>query len=183
MDASPRPLWIATLLCAAGAGAMSLAAWVTGMPVVVPSLGASLLLAATDPDGAEGTPATLVAGHWIAIAAALIALEALGLWDAPSALVAGVTWTRMLAVPLALALALLGMLATGRLHTPAGATALLVASSVVRPGSDVVVLAATVLYVAGVVALFPYLRAQLAGHPAAAPAKRRSRPRPRRRTR
>lgn len=162
---------------------MSLAAWVTGMPVVVPSLGASLLLAAAAPETPESAPATLLAGHWIAIAAGLVALEALGLWDAPSTLAAGVTWTRMLALPLALALALLGMLVVGRLHTPAGATALLVASSIVRPGSDVLMLAGTVVYVAAVVALFPYVAAQLAGRPAAALAKRRSRSRVKRRTR
>jgi CBS-domain-containing membrane protein len=162
---------------------MSLAAWVTGMPVVVPSLGASLLLAAAVPETPESTPTTLLLGHWIAIAAALVALEALGLWDAPSTLAAGVTWTRMVALPLALALALLGMLVVGRLHTPAGATAMLVASSIVRPGSDLLILAATVAYVAGVVALFPYLTAQLAGRPVPASTKRRSPPRSKRRSR
>ena len=183
MDSHARPTWIACLLCALGAAAMSVAAWVTGMTVVVPALGASLLLAATDPDARRAAPATLVAGHWIAVGAALVALEAFGLWDAPSALVAGVTWPRMLAIPLALALTLLGMLALGRLHTPAGATALVVASSMVRPGSDVLILAATVLYIGGVVAFFPYITAQLTGRSSLPPPKRRGNARPMRRPR
>ena len=184
MDGAPRATSIACLLAAVGVAAMAVPAWVTGMPVVVASLGASVLLAAVDSDHPESAPMTVITGHWIAIAAALVSLEALGLWDAPSTLVAGVTWTRMLALPLALALTLLGMLVVGRLHTPAGATALLVASSIVRPGTDLVVLAGSVAYVAGVIALFPSVAARLAGgHATSAAPKRKRRARTKRRGR
>jgi CBS-domain-containing membrane protein len=67
----------------------------------------------------------------------------------------------MAAVPVALGLTLAGMLIAGRLHSPAGATALLVGLGIVRPGSEVVLLAVTIAYVAGVVALFPRAAARL----------------------
>jgi CBS-domain-containing membrane protein len=174
--ASPtRPAWIACALAASGAAALSIPAWITGLPLVASSLGPSLLLAAATPDARESSPGSVAAGHGIAVVAALAVTAAFGLGGEPSALVAGVTTARMAAVPAALALTLAGMLAVGRLHAPAGATALLVVLGIVRPGSDVVVLAATIAYAAAVVALFPAFARRLAGtRPAArrAPAGR-----------
>jgi hypothetical protein len=170
--ASPtRPAWIACALAATGAAALSIPAWITGLPLVVSSLAPSLLLAAATPDARESSAGSLVSGHGIAVVAALAVIAAFGLGSEPSALVAGVTTARMAAVPAALVLTLAGMLAVGRLHAPAGATALLVVLGIVRPGGDVVVLAATIAYTAGVVALFPALAARLAG---ARPATRRA---------
>jgi hypothetical protein len=162
MSSTTRPLWIAAALAAGGAAAMSVAAWVSGLPAVVPSLGPSLLLAATLPGQRESAPATLLVGHGIAAVAAVASLAAFGLLHEPSALVAGVTVARMVAIPLALALTLAGMLLVGRFHAPAGATTLLVALGVVRAGGDLVALVAATVYVAGVVALFPWAAARLA---------------------
>lgn len=163
------------MLAAGGAAAMSVAAWVSGLPVVVPSLGPSVLLAAAAPGGRESGPVALLLGHGIAAAAAVATLATLGLLGEPSALVAGVTTARMIAVPVALGLTLAGMLLAGRLHPPAGATTLLVVLGIVRAGSDLFVLLAATAYVACAVALFPWAAARLAGQSARsrAPGRRR----------
>lgn len=163
MASSSRPAWMACALALAGAAALSIPAWITGLPLVVSSLGPSLLLAAATPDARESSPAALALGHGIAVAAALAVVAAFGLAGEPSVLAAGVTTARMFAAPAALTLALGGMLAVGRLHTPAGATALLVVLGIVRPGSDVAVLAVTIAYAAGIVATFPWLARRLGG--------------------
>ncbi len=155
-----------------GVAAMSLPAWVSGLPVVVPSLGATVVAAAVAPDAAENAPLTIVAGHAIAVASALAALALCGLMGQPSALVVGVSAARMLALPLALGLTLLGMLLARRVHTPAGATALLVALGILRPGSDVVVLVVSVVYVAAVIAAFPRIAERLSAGARVTPRKR-----------
>jgi CBS domain-containing membrane protein len=180
MASTTRPAWIACVLAAGGAAAMSAAAWVTGLPLVVASLGPSLLLAAAAPDARESDAATLAIGHGIAVIVTVATLAVFGLTDAPSALVAGVGLARMAAVPVALGLTLAGMLIAGRLHSPAGATALLVALGIVRPGSEVVLLAVTIAYVAGIVALFPRAAARL-GRAAGGRARRDRRRHPSRR--
>jgi hypothetical protein len=151
---------MACLLCAVGTAAMSVPAWITGLPAVVPSLGASVLAAAAFPDARESGPASIALGHAIAVVATLGTLATFGLTDEPSALVAGVSPSRMVAVPAALALTLAGMLLAGRIHVPAGATTLVTALGIVR-GGDVAVLLASVLVVAATVALFPRLEARL----------------------
>ena len=177
MASTSRPVWIACVLAAGGAFAMSVMAWIGGLPAVVPSLGPSLLLAAAMPGQRESMPLTLLVGHGVAVAATVGTLVAFGLVGEPSALAAGVTLARMLAIPVALGLTLAGMLVVGRFHAPAGATTLLVALGVVRPGGDLVVLVAATVYVAIIVALFPWAADRLAGRPARA----RSRQTPRRR--
>jgi hypothetical protein len=163
MASNGRPTWIACTLVAGGAAAMSVVAWIAGVPAVVPSLGPSLFLAAALPGQRESAPATLVVGHAIAVIATIGTLAAFGLLGAPPAFVAGVTVARMVAIPVALALTLAGMLAVGRFHAPAGATTLLVALGVVRPGGDLAVLVAATAYVGLIVALFPWAASRLAG--------------------
>jgi len=154
MAATNRPAWVACALAAGGTAALCVPAWITGLPVVAPSLGPSLLLAAAAPGTRESAPTTLAIGHGIAVAATVATLAAFRLLEEPSALVGGVTVARMIAVPVALAATLAGMLIAGRFHPPAGATTLLVALGIVR-SSDVLVLVASIAYAAGVVALFP----------------------------
>src|SRR5258708_6203765 len=110
MVTATRPVWIACLLAAAGVAAMSVAAWISGLPAVVPSLAPSLLGAAAASGEREHAPATLLAGHGIAIVASLATLAAFGLLGEPPALLVGVSWARMIALPVALALTLAGML-------------------------------------------------------------------------
>ena len=161
MAADGRPGWIACSLAAGGVAAMSVAAWITGLPAVVPSLAPSLLGAAASPGRREHAPTTLLVGHFIAILAALASLVAFDLLGEPPALAAGVSTARMIALPVALALTLAGMLIVRRLHPAAGATTLLVGMGIVRPGGDLVVLVAAIAWTAAIVALFPWAAAHL----------------------
>jgi CBS-domain-containing membrane protein len=177
MAAAERSGWIACVLAAGGVAAMSVAAWVTGLPAVVPSLAPSLLGAAASPGRREHTPTTLLVGHFIAILAALASLVAFDLLGEPPALVAGVSAARMVALPVALALTLAGMLIVRRLHPAAGATALLVGMGIVRPGGDLVVLIAAIAWTAAIVALFPWAAARLGERTAPRPKATRGVPR------
>jgi len=167
MAVAGRPGWIACVLAAGGVAAMSIAAWITGLPAVIPSLAPSLLGAATSPGAREHSPTTLIIGHAIAIAATMASLVAFGLLGAPPAFVVGVTAARMVALPVALALTLAGMLLVRRLHPAAGATTLLVGMGIVRPGGDLVILVAAIAWTAGIVALFPWAAARLGERTAA----------------
>jgi len=161
MATTARPVWIACALAAGGVAAMSVAAWISGLPAVVPSLAPSLIGAAAAPGQREHAPATLLAGHAIAIVATVATLAAFGLLGEPPALVAGVSLARMVALPTALALTLAGMLLARRFHPAAGATTLLVGMGIIRPGGDLVVLVAVTGWIAGIVALFPWATARL----------------------
>lgn len=169
MAAAERPGWIACALAAGGVAAMSVAAWITGLPAVIPSLAPSLLGAAAAPGRREHAPATLLIGHFIAILAALASLVAFGLLGEPPALAVGVSTGRMIALPVALALTLAGMLIVRRLHPAAGATTLLVGMGIVRPGGDLVVLVAAIAWTAAIVALFPWAAARLGERTASRP--------------
>ena len=171
MSASNRPAWVACALAAGGTAMLCVPAWITGLPLVAPSLAPSLLLAAAAPVSRESAPATLAIGHAVAVVVAVATLAVFRLLDEPSALVVGITATRMIAVPVALAVTLAGMLATGRFHSPAGATTLLVTLGIVR-GSDVGVLMLSVAYAAGLVALFPRVAERLGGRVARPVARR-----------
>jgi len=159
--AAERPGWIACALAAGGVAVMSVAAWITGLPAVVPSLAPSLLGAATSPGRREHAPTTLLVGHFIAILAALASLVAFDLLGEPPVLAARMSAARMLALPVALALTLAGMLIVRRVHPAAGATTLLVGMGIVRPGGDLVVLVAAIAWTAALVALFPWAAARL----------------------
>jgi len=177
MAAAERPGWIACALAAGGVAAMSIVAWITGLPAVVASLAPSLLGAAASPGRREHAPVTLLVGHFIAILAALASLVAFDLLGDPPALVVGVSTARMLALPVAVALTLAGMLIVRRLHPAAGATTLLVGMGVVRPSGDLVVLVAAIAWTAGIVALFPWAAARLGQRTASKPKATRAVPR------
>ena len=99
---------------------------------------------------------------WIACGSRRVAsLVAFDLLGDPPALVVGVSTARMLALPVAVALTLAGMLIVRRLHPAAGATALLVGMGIVRPGGDLVVLVAAIAWTAAIVALFPWAAARM----------------------
>ena len=74
MVTAARPVWISCVLAAGGVAAMSVAAWISGLPAVVPSLAPSLLGAAAAPSQREHAPATVLAGHAIAIVATVATL-------------------------------------------------------------------------------------------------------------
>jgi len=178
MVTAHRPVWIACVLAAGGVAAMSVAAWISGLPAVVASLAPSLLGAAAAPGQREHAPATLLAGHGIAIVASLATLAAFGLLGEPPAFVVGVSLARMIALPVALALTLAGMLLARRFHPAAGATTLLIGMGIARPGGDLIVLVAVTGWIAGIVGLFPWATARLTGRTTKAKA---ARPAPRRR--
>jgi hypothetical protein len=179
MAAAERPGWIACTLAAGGVAAMSVVAWITGLPAVVASLAPSLLGAAASPGRREHAPVTLLVGHFIAILATLASLVAFDLLGEPPALVAGVSTARMLALPVAIALTLAGMLIVRRLHPAAGATTLLVGMGIVRPGGDLVILVAAIAWTGGIVALFPWAAARMGERTVARPKATRA-PAPRR---
>jgi CBS-domain-containing membrane protein len=81
-----------------------LAAWAFDEPLLFPSLGATVFLIFETPTAEVGSPRNTLIGHGIGILAAAFSLAIFGLLDEPSTFEQGVTFSRVLAVALSVAL-------------------------------------------------------------------------------
>jgi CBS domain-containing membrane protein len=115
-------------------------------PFVFPSLGATAFLVFFTPTTPAASPRNTVCSHAVGIACGYGALWVTGLQHAGPAIVAQLSWTRILAVSLALATTAALMILLNVPHPPAAATAMIVALGfVTRPGYLVVLEAAVAL--------------------------------------
>jgi len=104
----------------------------TGMPFIVPPLGATIFLCFVSPHAAVSSPRHVLMGHAIACLCGWGALAATGALGQPSALVAGCQNHHAIAVALALfgTILLTQLLRAG--HPPAGAMTVLVALGLIQ---------------------------------------------------
>jgi CBS domain-containing membrane protein len=105
---------------------MSFAALLTNQPFIFPSLGPTAFLLFYMPTQPAASPRNTICGHLIGAASGYVALAAFGLLDAGPALVIGVSWARVGAAALSLALTSGVMVWLRVPHPPAGATTLIV---------------------------------------------------------
>jgi CBS domain-containing membrane protein len=107
-------------------GLMSLVALLTKQPFIFPSLGPTAFLLFSTPMLPTASPRNAFCGHLIGAAAGYLSLVVFGLLDAGPALVVGVSWARVGAAGLSLALTSGAMVWLRVPHPPAGATTLIV---------------------------------------------------------
>jgi len=119
---------------------LSALAYLTGNSFVFPSLGPTALLFFMTPNATSVRPRSVLAGHAIGIVCGYLALVVTGLTHAVSVVDGGVTWPRIIAAGLALALTGALMVVTKAPHAPAGATTLIIALGfITKPVSLVVI--------------------------------------------
>lgn len=149
-DAVFSTLYVGVLLAVPG-----LLAWITGQAFIFPSLGPSAFLLATVREGEVTAPRRVVGGHFIGVAAGLVAFHTI----APEIGVSVTTDAPMLATAqlrfvasgvVAVVLTAGGMLATETVHPPACATTLIVSLGLLSSFLDgaLIMLAVVVLLVA-----------------------------------
>jgi CBS-domain-containing membrane protein len=123
------------------------AAWLFDEPLLFPSLGATAFLFFETPMAEVASPRNAIIGHGVAIVAAVIALAAFGLLDAPSAYQDGVDPARVGAVALAVALTGGALRLLRAAHPPAGATTIIVSSGLLAQPDQLVAVVVGVLIV------------------------------------
>jgi CBS-domain-containing membrane protein len=132
-------------------GLMSLVALLTKQPFIFPSLGPTAFLLFYTPTLPTASPRNTLCGHLIGAVAGYVSLAIFGLLDAGPALVVGVSWARVGAAALSLALTSGVMVWLRVPHPPAGATTLIVSLGLItsRPQLGVLMLGVLLLVVQG----------------------------------
>ena len=103
-------------------------------PLVFPSLGPTAFLLFFAPELPTACPRNTLCGHAIGIVCGYAALWVTGLQHAPSAIVEGVNTARVVAAALSLALTGALMIVFDVVHSPAGATTLIISLGIItRP--------------------------------------------------
>lgn len=117
-----------------GAGAVILLAllgWATGDPLVYPPIGATAFLIFSMPQLPSATPRNAIGGQVCGVAGGAVALAAFGLLHRRGAVTSAMGGERVGAIAVAVLLATLLMVAFQVLHSPAGATALMISLGIV----------------------------------------------------
>jgi CBS domain-containing membrane protein len=107
-------------------GLIATLAYVSGHPLVVPSLGPTAFLVFNRSQSSVARPRNVLLGHLIGATAGYTALVAFGLQHAPSVTEGGVSPARIGAAALSIALTSAAMILLKAEHGPAGATTLIV---------------------------------------------------------
>ncbi len=129
-------------------GIMSAAAVITGQPLIFPSLGPTAFLLFYTPRAPAASPRNTVIGHLIGVIAGYLSLVVFGLTDSGPAFQEGVTWARVGAAALSLALTSGFMAWLLAPHPPAGATTLIVSLGIMpRPSQQAFLMLAVILLV------------------------------------
>lgn len=130
---------------------MSVVALLTRQPFIFPSLGPTAFLLFYTPTQPTASPRNTFCGHLIGAVAGYLSLAIFGLLDAGPALVVGVTWARVGAAALSLALTSGAMVWLRVPHPPAGATTLIVSLGLLTtiPKLGVLMLGVILLLVQG----------------------------------
>jgi CBS domain-containing membrane protein len=129
---------------------MATIALVTGQPFAFPSLGPTAFLLFYQPLAPNAAPRSCFFGHLIGVLAGYLSLVVFGLTATPPDL-QDVTWPRVGALALSLALTLSLMAWLGVPHAPAGATTLIVSIGLLRTPEQlsILMLAVVLLVVQG----------------------------------
>lgn len=132
-------------------GLMSLVALLTDQPFVFPSLGPTAFLLFYTPTLPTASPRNTLCGHLIGAASGYASLAVFGLLDAGPAILVGVSWSRVGAAALSLALTSGLMVWLKVPHPPAGATTLIVSLGLIAsvPKLGVLMLGVLLLVVQG----------------------------------
>lgn len=101
-------------------------AYLTGHPLLFPSLGPTAYLLFGSPTGSQSSPRNTIAGHLLGVAAGGVSLAIFGLVGAASVLEAGMTGAHLGSAALSLALAGAASILLEVPHPPSGATVLIV---------------------------------------------------------
>lgn len=129
-------------------GILSAAAVLTGQPLIFPSLGPTAFLLFYTPRLPVASPRNTIIGHLIGVLAGYVSLVLFGLTDNGPAFAEGVTWARVGAAALSLALTSGFMAWLLAPHPPAGATTLIVSLGIMpRPSQQAFLMLAVVLLV------------------------------------
>ncbi|MEZ5116097.1 MAG: HPP family protein [Candidatus Nanopelagicales bacterium] len=150
MDESPG--WYLLVASAASIAVVGVLALATHQPFVFPSLGPTAYIVFATPLALAACPRSVLGGHLVGVLAGVVGLLAFGLWGVAPDL-EDVTWARVGAVTVALALTLSVMTWLGVAHAPAGATTLIVALGLLDTVGDLVVMMAAVLVLVVVAAV------------------------------
>jgi len=121
------------------------AAYLSGQPLIFPSLGPTAYLFFESPMSERASPRNTLIGHLVAIAAGFLSLALFGLLDDLSVLQEGVTLARVGAATLSTAVTGAVLLLLRASHPPAGATVLIVSLGLLRNPSEMLILAAGVV--------------------------------------
>jgi CBS domain-containing membrane protein len=128
---------------------MSAAAVLTGQPLIFPSLGPTAFLLFYTPRAPTASPRNTIIGHFIGVVAGYVSLLVFGLTERGPAFAEGVTWGRVGAAALSLALTSGFMAWLLAPHPPAGATTLIVSLGIMpRPSQLAFLMLAVILLVA-----------------------------------
>ncbi|MFA9416112.1 HPP family protein [Natrinema sp. HArc-T2] len=127
-------------------------AWVTGQPLIFPSLGPSAFLLATSRDESVTAPRRVIGGHLVGVVAGLLAYHTIapGLEVTAAAPMLATDQFRLVTSGVvAVALTSGGMLATETGHPPACATTLIVSLGLLPLAVDAMLIAVAVIILVG----------------------------------
>lgn len=146
-----RPLW-ALFVCINSAitiGVLALVALATHAPFVFPSLGPAAYVLFFHPKMPTAAPRHAVFGHGIALLGGYFALWVTGLRHAPSTVAMGMTWPRVAAAAISLAVTGGAIVLAKCEHPPAGATALIVSLGIITRPRYLLIIELAVLVMVG----------------------------------
>jgi CBS domain-containing membrane protein len=150
--------WFASLVFINGFGTialLALLAMVCGVPLVFPSVGPTAFLLFASPEAPSACPRNTLCGHAIGIVCGYGALWLTGLQHTPSAMLEGVNLARVIAAALSLAATGALMILFRVVHSPAGATTLIISLGIItQPFHLLAIEAAVALVVIQVVITF-----------------------------
>jgi CBS domain-containing membrane protein len=145
-----------------GLAVIGLLAWWTGMALLFPSLGPSLMLVLDEPSQPSAQTWNILVGHFVGLFVGLFAIIVTGLQGAPPVTEAGTSGARVLAAALALALTTVILHVVDRSHAPAGATTLIVSLGLLDSPTELAAMGVSFLLLAGVCAGLKWIRPLLA---------------------
>ncbi len=137
-------------------------AWVTGQPLIFPSLGPSAFLLATSRNESVTAPRRVIGGHLVGIVAGLLAYHTIAPGLEVTATVSMLATDQFRLVTsgvVAVALTSGGMLATETGHPPACATTLIVSLGLLPSAVDAMLIAVAVIVLVGGHELLTHKRA------------------------
>ena len=126
-----RLVWVVFINGFGTIALLALLAMLWRVPLVFPSLGPTAFLLFASPDAPSACPRNTLCGHAIGILCGYGALWLTGLQHAPSAMVEGVNLARVAAAALSLASTGALMILFDVVHSPAGATTLIISLGII----------------------------------------------------
>lgn len=133
--------------CAGVLAAMGALGLLVHQPYLFPSLGPTVMLFFETPQQEAAKPRNALVGHGVAVLAGALSLALFRLADSPPVLEEGITWARVGAAALSLALTTLVLRLLDTPHAPAGATTLIVSLGLLTSAGELLSIAVAVVLV------------------------------------